>query len=361
MVFVQGDLLRVEELWDRADYPHHTMIFKATAVDDPEQKEFALEQNAMHVACESGHGNVVAFLKKKGISPCKVDSLGRSSLLIACEFGHLDCAELCIAPDLTWSERPDNTGRTPFLLACLSDNISLVKLLYERGVDISSSPTMMVRSPSGGSRCKVSLCPLAAAVLSGASGVVEFLLRLRVPNAKTPAKCLFCTGECPSGLDGLTPLALARKLGDDRITKLVSADSQRERRATPVKERAENTGVDLPPTPPEARVQSSASPATRAKSKRALQRHQKACQQKVDRAENFFLVEKGDFFIAETQEERRLSRDRLTVGSPSRRTARNTWRSARGGRLRQRRRRRVLGLRRSSRRRAASFFRVLIF
>ena len=295
MVFVQGDLLRVEELWDRADYPHHTMIFKATAVDDPEQKEFALEQNAMHVACESGHGNVVAFLKKKGISPCKVDSLGRSSLLIACEFGHLDCAELCIAPDLTWSERPDNTGRTPFLLACLSDNISLVKLLYERGVDISSSPTMMVRSPSGGSRCKVSLCPLAAAVLSGASGVVEFLLRLRVPNAKTPAKCLFCTGECPSGLDGLTPLALARKLGDDRITKLVSADSQRERRATPVKERAENTGVDLPPTPPEARVQSSASPATRAKSKRALQRHQKACQQKVDRAEKKKLVEKGDF------------------------------------------------------------------
>ena len=42
MAFVQGDLLRVEELWDRADYPHHTMIFKATAVDDPEQKELAL-------------------------------------------------------------------------------------------------------------------------------------------------------------------------------------------------------------------------------------------------------------------------------------------------------------------------------
>ena len=123
----QGNLQHVEELWDRADFPHHTMIFKATAVGDPEQKEFELEQNALHVACESGHDDVVEFLIKKGINRCKVDSLGRSSLLIACEYKHLDCAELCLAPDLTWSERPDNIGRTPFLLACLSDNLGLVK------------------------------------------------------------------------------------------------------------------------------------------------------------------------------------------------------------------------------------------
>ena len=76
-------------------------------------------------------------------------------------------------------------------------------------------------------------------------------MRLRV-NAKTPSRCLSCTGECPSGLDGLTPLALARQLGDHRIIKLVSAGSKRERKAS-VKERAEQIGVDLPPTPPEAR------------------------------------------------------------------------------------------------------------
>ena len=295
----QGNLQQVEGLWDCADFPHHTMIFKATAVGDPEQKEFELEQNALHVACESGRDDVVEFLIKKGINPCKVDSLGRSSLLIACEYKHLDCAELCLAPDLTWSERPDNISRTPFLLACLSDNLGLVKLLYEQGVDISSSPSMMIRSPSGSRSCKVSLCPLAAAVFSGSSKMIEFLLRLRV-NAKTPSRCLSCTGECPSGLDGLTPLALARQLGDHRIIKLVSAGSKRERKAS-VKERAEQIGVDLPPTPPEAREPT-----------RALQRHQKTCHQKVDRAETKLLLEKGDS-IAQMQQERRQSRARLAV------------------------------------------------
>jgi hypothetical protein len=249
------------------------MMFKATAVDDPEQSEFTLEQNALHVACKSGRDDITRFLMKKGTNPCKVDSRGRSSLLIACEYGHLDCAELCVVPDLTWSERPDNNGRTPFLLACLSDNIGLVKLLYERGVDLSRSPTMMYRSPSRVSFWKVSLCPLSAAVLSGSSDVVAFLIRLRV-NTKTPIRCLSCTRECPSGLDGLTSLALAKELGDDGITKLVSAGSQHQHRETSVKERVEKIGVDLLPTPPEAGNQSG-SPATRAKSKRTLLRHQK--------------------------------------------------------------------------------------
>ena len=59
--------------------------------------------------------------------------------------------------------------------------------------------------------------------------------------------------------------------------------------------------MDLPPTPPEAR-----------ESTRALQRHQKACHQKVDRAETKLLLEKGDS-IAQMQQERRQSRARLAV------------------------------------------------
>ena len=57
-------------------------MFKATAVDDAEQSEFTLEQNALHVACESGRDDIIRFLMKKGMGPCKVDSLGRSSFLI---------------------------------------------------------------------------------------------------------------------------------------------------------------------------------------------------------------------------------------------------------------------------------------
>ena len=245
----------MRELWDRADFPRHTMKFKVTEVDDPEQKEFVLEQNALHVACEGGFADVARFLMKKGIRPCTVDSLGRSSLLIACEYAHFECAELVIAPDLAWSEKPDNNGRTPFILACNSSNAGLVKLLYRRGVDIHKPAPLIIRCPSGKTSCKIAFNPLAAAVISGSSEVVSCLLQLGVTD-KTPSKCLSCISECPSGFDGLTPLQLAEKVGDDCIRRKVAADTKRQRRETPVKLRAEKSGVCLPPTPAGVRVAS---------------------------------------------------------------------------------------------------------
>ena len=298
----------MRELWDRADFPRHTMKFKVTEVDDPEQKEFVLEQNALHVACEGGFADVARFLMKKGIRPCTVDSLGRSSLLIACEYAHFECAELVIAPDLAWSEKPDNNGRTPFILACNSSNAGLVKLLYRRGVDIHKPAPLIIRCPSGKTSCKIAFNPLAAAVISGSSEVVSCLLQLGVTD-KTPSKCLSCISECPSGFDGLTPLQLAEKVGDDCIRRKVAADTKRQRRETPVKLRAEKSGVCLPPTPAGVRGGlESSSPVTKAASKKALQRHQKACQQAVDRAEKRILIEDGDE-TAEIQHERNSARN----------------------------------------------------
>ena len=66
-------------------------------------------------------------------------------------------------------------------------------------------------------------------------------------------------------------------------------------RATPVKECAVKVNVELPPTPSGVREAIRAgSPSTRQHAKRQLQRHQKACQQKVARAEerNPELMEK---------------------------------------------------------------------
>ena len=66
----------------------------------------------------------------------------------------------------------------------------------------------------------------------------------------------------------------------------VFQSSSKRKRSTPVKERAVKAEVELPPTPAGLREQlTSDSPNTRKEAKRRMQRHQKACQQKVARAE----------------------------------------------------------------------------
>ena len=68
----------------------------------------------------------------------------------------------------------------------------------------------------------------------------------------------------------------------------------RERRGTPVKERAKKAGVALPPTPGGVRgaIDSSGTPETQRRARKQLQRHQKHCQQKVSRAEAAGDIEK---------------------------------------------------------------------
>ena len=68
------------------------------------------------------------------------------------------------------------------------------------------------------------------------------------------------------------------------IDELVSG--KRPRRTTPVKQRAAKMGVDLPPTPSGIREALATGDKERKQdARRQLQRHQKACHQKVDRAE----------------------------------------------------------------------------
>ena len=117
--------------------------------------------------------------------------------------------------------------------------------------------------------------PLAAAVISGSSEVISCLLQLGVID-KTPSKCLSCTSECPSGFGGLTPLQLTKKVGGSCIRRKVAADTKRQRRETPVKLRAEKSGVDLPPAPAGLRGGlESGPPVTKAAPKKALQRHER--------------------------------------------------------------------------------------
>ena len=82
--------------------------------------------------------------------------------------------------------------------------------------------------------------------------------------------CLLNDGDGPPELFGI------------RLTK----KGARHRRTTPVKERAAKCGVQLPPTPSGVREAiQSGSPIAKETARKVLQRHQKACHQKVARAE----------------------------------------------------------------------------
>ena len=95
--------------------------------------------------------------------------------------------------------------------------------------------------------------------------------------------------EIPRGcMHGKSAIEVARANGMDDLAQVIQkfVSKPRERRGTPVKERALKAGVELQSTPTGIRETIQAgSPAAQAKAQKALQRHQKACQQKVSRAE----------------------------------------------------------------------------
>ena len=86
--------------------------------------------------------------------------------------------------------------------------------------------------------------------------------------------------------DHKNPLQITEWTGDDEIQQLFGGDLTRQCRGTPVKERAINAGVTLPPTPPSTRPTiRDGSPGSKKLARKQLQRHQKSCHQRVERAE----------------------------------------------------------------------------
>ena len=86
--------------------------------------------------------------------------------------------------------------------------------------------------------------------------------------------------------DQNNPLQIAEWTGDDEIQQLFGGDSTRQCHGTPVKERAINAGATLPLTPPSIQPTiRDGSPGSKKLAMKQLQRHQKSCHQRVERAE----------------------------------------------------------------------------
>ena len=125
------------------------------------------------------------------------------------------------------------------------------------------------------------MSPTTAAVFFEREGVVRLLREWNL-DAESSVICNTCPENECDGDGGCTPIELADRHGPSAALK---AKTKR-KRTTPVLERAAKLGLALAPTPDGVRDQLKASsPSIQAKGKHAMQRHQKACHQRVDREE----------------------------------------------------------------------------
>ena len=233
--------------------------------------------NFLHSACDGGNAEIVRRLAWEHNVPVGTkDAVGQTPFHIACSNGHAECARNALHPALlSWR---DKRGQTPFHAACVCGSIETVRFLYERNVNIELPAEVELDSH------RLSMTPLMAAVYSNHADLVRSLLDWKA-NRDTQVRCVTCAGECE--WDNTSLLEVAQLHNDGEIVSLLgSGATKRKRRETPVKDRAAKVNVTLPPTPDGVRdAILSDSPQTKADGKCRLQRYQKACQQKVERAE----------------------------------------------------------------------------
>ena len=256
----------------------------------------------LHKACVSANLEVVKALQDFGVDGIVVDSLGRTPFTCAVGTGSAGCINALRFRGVRGRGEysscqvfmPDHCGQTPFHLACELGYAGVMEWLWRQGSDINAAATIEVAHVSDGkvTTYKVCVTPLqVACIYAGRSpeyaAVVRKLLEWKA-DAKLTATSLI--PECP--YDGRTALDILsvnddyRAARDDVLGLFRLQSSSKRKRSTPVKERAVKADVELPPTPAGLREQlTSDSPNTRKEAKRRMQRHQKACQQKVARAE----------------------------------------------------------------------------
>ena len=196
-----------------------------------------------------------------------------------------DDYECCTDPFLQPSEQ--------FVKACFLQVDDVFDDLFDGGVCLSKPADIgnvwRIDTPQAARKtCSVRMTAVAALCLTGTDDDIYKLIKAGA-DYQTPAKCLSCSnGSCATvtGI-GKAPLEVARERGLDMqwIDSLVSS-GKRPRRTTPVKQRAAKIGVELPPTPSGIReALADGDDDRKRKARRLLQRHQKACHQKVDRVE----------------------------------------------------------------------------
>ena len=233
----------------------------------------------LHHAAYGGNVEIMKYLLSCKVPAHAKDSMGRTPFYLACARGHLECVKLLGQGSINIR---DNYGDTPLLAACTGTQaLDVVTCLLERDADIEACGVAFVENGEG-DQCKTSLVRMNAlsyAVCTGSIALAKLLLEWGARRQALDVK----VGEI-----GQTPLEIAEDSNHTETLEFIrnTGGTKRPRRQTPVKDRAVKVGLELPPTPAGVReVIEHGSPSKKCEAKTKLQRHQKRCQQKVDRAE----------------------------------------------------------------------------
>ena len=82
----------------------------------------------LHIACESGNGNIVKYLVEHGADINKENQFMETPLFAACKSGNKSLVKYLVEQGADVNEE-DEDGRTPLFEACGSGNLNLVKYL----------------------------------------------------------------------------------------------------------------------------------------------------------------------------------------------------------------------------------------
>ena len=239
--------------------------------------------------------------------------------------------ELCdwCRDDIEWTKAFFSESLSEQLMFAASfGDLRRVKMLINQGASLScahsgigTNTSAPAPAPAGDEKhCMFRLTAVAAALLEfdedqydDVRGIIELLVQWGADCHSRVVCETHGGGEIPPDcLHGLSPLEMAQKHDTERDTvrerigavrwgdrwKMATIIEDRlfrgrERRGTPVKERAKKAGVTLPPTPDGVRdAIDSGTPATQRQARTQLQRHQKRCHQKVSRKEVAGDIEK---------------------------------------------------------------------
>ena len=273
-------------------------------------RKVLLEQfTPLHLACWHDNRTIVEALihADDPVDHFVFDSSGRTPFKVCVDAGATgalaEMESLIATSDMSSRVlfQPDASGQTPFHSAVENGYKTLPKVLYECGSNANRAATICVTQICDGNATssRVVATPLHAACIYAGRGDPNYLILierlLTVYNADRHAvvECGACSSDaiCDCPYANLTARSILdvdddfRADREDARALFLRMPAKRPKR--PVKERAAKLGLELPPTPDGARaVVKSGSPESKKKARKVIQRHQQACHQKVQRAED---------------------------------------------------------------------------
>ncbi|NWI79686.1 ANKR7 protein, partial [Dryoscopus gambensis] len=129
----------------------------------------------LHLACISGHADVVQFLVEKKCKVNSCDKFNQSPLMKAVEHQHGDCAAILQEHGANHDLR-GASGNTALHFAVMGSSKSLVELLLEHGADIDAKNEASLDFGDDVS-FQFGYTPLFLAITENREEVVNFLLQ----------------------------------------------------------------------------------------------------------------------------------------------------------------------------------------